>query len=76
MYAKAKEWLLHGSPPDKELLCHQLCLPEYHIDTAGKLVLEKKEHILDRGETSVDDGDAFVLTFAHPVAVPSQPLEE
>lgn len=70
MYAKAKEWLLLGALPDDEQLCEQLAVPGYHINNAGKLVLESKESITERGEASPDDADAFVLTFAQPVAVP------
>lgn len=68
MYAKAKEWLLHGGLPDDDRLCDQLCLPGYHIQSSGKLVLESKADIQARGETSPDDADAFVLTFAQVVA--------
>jgi hypothetical protein len=68
MYAKAKEWLLLGSLPDEDLLCDQLILPGYHINRAGKLLIESKQDLQDRGEKSPDDGDAFVLTFAAPIA--------
>ncbi len=70
MYAKAKEWLLLGSLPDEDKLCEDLCLPGYHLNQSGKLVLESKADIQERGEQSPDDADAFVLTFAQPVAVP------
>ncbi len=70
MYAKAKEWLLLGSLPDEDKLCEDLCLPGYHLNQSGKLVLESKADIQARGEASPDDADAFVLTFAQPVAVP------
>lgn len=68
MYAKAKEWLLLGGLPDEDLLAEQLAIPGYHINNAGKLVLESKKDITARGEASPDDGDAFVLTFAQAVA--------
>lgn len=70
MYAKAKEWLLLGSLPDEDKLCEDLCIPGYHLNQSGKLVLESKADIQARGEASPDDADAFVLTFAQPVAVP------
>ena len=71
MWAKSKEWLLLGAlPPKDEKLADQLSLPGYHINQAGKLVLESKADIADRGEQSPDDADAFVLTFAQPVASP------
>lgn len=68
MYAMAKEWLLLGSLPDEDLLCDQLILPGYHINRAGKLLIESKKDLADRREKSPDDGDAFVLTFAAKIA--------
>ena len=73
MWGKCKDWLVLGSlPPDDNLpeeqrLPHQLALPGYHINQSGKLVIESKEHIQDRGEKSPDEADAFCLTFAMPV---------
>jgi hypothetical protein len=73
MYAKAKDWLLKGGiQEDDENLAQQLCLPGYHINRSGRLVLESKADLQRRGEASPDDADAFVLTFARPV-VPPQP---
>jgi len=67
-YAKGKDWLLLGSLPDEDRLCEQLCLAGYHINVAGKLVIESKKDIMARGEASPDDSDAFLLTFAQAVA--------
>lgn len=69
MYAKTKEWLLLGSLPDDDKLCEQLCVPGYHINRSGKLVIEAKADIQARGEVSPDDADAHCLTFAQPVSV-------
>ncbi len=68
MWAKAKEWLLLGSLPDDDGLCEQLCLPGYHLNNSGKLVIESKADLQARGETSPDDADAFCLTFAQQVS--------
>jgi hypothetical protein len=76
MWKKTKDWLSLGcitddaSLPSDKSLCTQLSLPGYHINTSGKLVIESKESIQKRGESSPDDADAFCLTFAQPVAVP------
>ena len=72
MWAKAKDWLLLGSLPDDEILCAQLCLPGYHLNRSGKLVIESKADIAARGEASPDDADAFCLTFAQSVAPPKR----
>lgn len=76
MWNKAKDWLNLGALPNDEKLCSQLGVPGYHINNSGKLVLESKKDIQDRGEASPDDADAFVLTFAMPVAPPRQQSNE
>lgn len=76
MWMKAKEWLLLGSipneddRPESQRLAKQLSLPGYHINNSGKLVIESKADIQERGEASPDDADAFALTFAQAVAPP------
>lgn len=71
MWMKAKEWLLLGGlPPNDEELAAQLCVPGYHINSSGKLVIESKESIVERGEASPDDADAFCLTHAQSIAPP------
>jgi hypothetical protein len=74
MYSKAKDWLVHGSLPDEDLLCDQLIAAGYHIDKSGKLVIEPKEDVLERmgADACMDDNDAFLLTFAQPVK-PGEP---
>jgi hypothetical protein len=72
MYGKCKEWLNLGGLPDDENLCSQLCLPGYHINNSGKLVIESKADIQARGEASPDDADAFCLTWAQTVAIPKR----
>jgi hypothetical protein len=67
-WAKCKEWLLLGGLRDDDELCSQLALPGYHINSTGKLVIESKKSLQDRGEKSPDDADAFALTFARNVA--------
>jgi len=49
-------------------LCSQLALPGYHINSSGKLVIESKRSLQERGEKSPDDADSFLLTFARNVA--------
>lgn len=74
MWMKAKEHCLLGSLPDdaedlkERSLCQQLAIPGYSINNSGKLVIESKKSITERGESSPDDADAFCLTFAQAVA--------
>jgi hypothetical protein len=83
MWGKCKEWLLLGGIPNEEnkpiqqRLSEQLALPGYHTNNSGKLVIESKADIQARGESSPDDADAFVLTWAQSVAIPRkrQPIE-
>lgn len=76
MWAKGKEWLLLGGlPPKDEKLAHQLALPGYHLNTSGKLVIESKASIQERGEVSPDDADAFLLTWAMSIAI-KKPVKE
>ena len=75
MWRKAKEWLLHGAIPENDTRLETDAGPGYHINTAGKLVLESKQDMQRRGIASPDDFDALALTFAQrvapkPVAVP------
>lgn len=74
MYSEAKDWLVLGSIPDDDVLCDQAIASGYHINQSGELVIEPKESVLERmgADACMDDWDAFVLTFAQPVA-PTQP---
>lgn len=72
MYHRAKDHLLLASLPDDENLCGQLCIPGYHINPSGRLVIESKKAIQARGYASPDDADAYVLTHARSVAIPQK----
>jgi hypothetical protein len=75
-YGKGKDWLLLGGLRDDDELCSQLALPGYHINSSGKLVIESKKSLQERGEKSPDDADAFLLTFARNVAPrPTAPID-
>lgn len=73
MWGKTKDWLTLGSLPtddnlpEEQRLRTQLALPGYHVNNAGKLVIESKQSIQERGEKSPDDADGFCLTHAMPV---------
>jgi hypothetical protein len=74
MWGKMKDWLLLGAlPKDDEKLAEQIALPGYHTNQSGKLVIESKADIQDRGEQSPDRADAYALTWAMPIAPQKKP---
>jgi hypothetical protein len=60
------EWLRAGSIRRDELLMGELTAPEFSEGPLGLLV-EKKEHMRERGLGSPDSADALSLTFAYPI---------
>lgn len=68
MWDRMKDWLLKGAIPDEEKMLLDLAGPGYGITRSNQLVLESKAEMQKRGLASPDDGDAYALTFAVPVA--------
>ena len=69
MWADARDWMQTGHLDDDPELREDFIGPEYHHHgRSDALVLESKEDMKKRGLASPDDADAFVLTFAMPVA--------
>ena len=73
MWHAVAGWLRDGGVlphegPEAQDIEDDLCAPEYFYNTRGRLQLESKDDIKDRGLPSPDDGDALALTFAAPVA--------
>lgn len=68
-WARGKEWLKTGCiPPDRDLQ-GDLVAPQFLFDIQMRQLLESKDDMKLRGIPSPDTGDAFMLTFAHPVPV-------
>ncbi|MBU1002384.1 MAG: hypothetical protein KKE73_07655 [Proteobacteria bacterium] len=70
MWAELREWLAGELPvslPDEDALQSDLTAPGYSYDSQGRLVLEPKERMRQRGLRSPDMADALALTFAAPV---------
>jgi hypothetical protein len=63
-------WLKVGAIVNDAELKAQLCAPAYS-ETERGVVIEKKEHMADRGLASPDCADALSLTFAYPVSTPA-----
>ena len=71
MWALLKQWLEQGgSLPQHSELKTDLAGPRYDFTAAGKVKLESKDKMRERGMRSTDLGDALALTFALPVAAP------
>ena len=69
MYFEAVEWIKRGGAiPDSRELIEALSQTTYTFQK-DKLLLEPKEDIKSRLGFSPDHADAFVLTFAFPIAV-------
>jgi hypothetical protein len=58
------------------VLYNDLIGPETVPRLDGKLQLESKQHMKDRGLPSPGRGDSLALSFAHPVASKSSSYEE
>lgn len=70
MWGMGKQWIKAGGaidPKDEELY-QDLIGPETVPRLDGKIQLESKEDMKDRGLPSPNKGDALMLTFAEPVA--------
>lgn len=71
MYGIAKDWLKTGAIDNDPELKIDLMSRHYALKVIGgreHFILEPKDHFIARGFASPDDGDAFVLTFALPIA--------
>lgn len=74
MWKNMRNWLKTGGAidPSDDVLYQDLIGPELVARIDGKLQLESKEDMKDRGLPSPGRGDSLALTFAHPV-VPKDP---
>ena len=55
--------------PDDQELVKELCAPRYKFDSRGRYLIESKDEMRKRGESSPDLADAFCLTFATNSAI-------
>jgi hypothetical protein len=69
LWWKTREWF-YGTdvrlPEGCESLIQQLASPEFEYTSSGKLVIESKEDMAERGISSPDEADAFNLTMEGP----------
>lgn len=71
MYGLAKEWMEDGPvfiDDETDSTLDDLCSVHYKFDSKSRKVLESKDDTKKRLHNSPDAADAFVLTFAEPVA--------
>lgn len=67
MWASMRTWLKTGAIPKDPELQADLTGVEYGFNIHNEIQLEAKEHMVKRGLSSPDIGDALALTFAYPV---------
>ena len=69
MWGTMKQWLKAGGAidPADEGLYQDIIGPETVARLDGKILLESKEDMKERGLPSPNRGDALALTFAEPV---------
>lgn len=71
MWDRCKGWLPTGYLPvpgseHADVLATDLTGREYGYNDASQIVMERKEHMKERGLASPDHADGLCLTFAHP----------
>lgn len=66
LWWKGREWFqaMNATMPDDQFLIGELTDVHYALTSTGKIVVETKKEMLDRGVPSPDRADAFLLTFA------------
>jgi len=76
MWDRVREWLNAGAAiPNNPELKSELASPTYKFDASGRLVLEPKDKLKERGLGSPDMADALALTFAFPLrAMTARPI--
>lgn len=76
MWGTMKRWIKAGGAidPHDEDLYQDLIGPETVARLDGKIQLESKEDMKERGLPSPNKGDALALTFAEPVSKRVQPI--
>ena len=73
MWGAVRDWLAIGCLPRDEVLATDLTGVEYGFRPDDTILLERKEDMKRRGLASPDTGDAYALTFAHPVPEVPEP---
>lgn len=77
MWNEGKKWLKAGGVlPRDQVLYDDLIGPETVPRLDGKIQLEAKEHMKDRGLPSPNRGDAWALSFAFPVSAKIGPRRQ
>lgn len=68
IWGDMRDWLKEGGAiEDDPVLCDELASPEYEVKLDGKIKLESKDDMRERGLTSPNRADALAITFAYPV---------
>lgn len=77
MWNLVKRWLKKGGAiPEDTVLYDDLIGPETVPRLDGKIQLESKEHMKDRGIPSPNRADSLALSFAHPVTKQTHDVQD
>lgn len=70
MYGACRAWLKSGALPLDPELRRQMLAIRYTYNNKDEIILERKEDLVDEDGNGIalDDIDALVLTFAHPIS--------
>ena len=73
LWLEGKIWLESnvGSLPNDPELEAQLVLPQYTLESRGKVKVESKKDMRTRTNMNLDKADTFLLSFAVPAAIMS-----
>lgn len=64
LWFRGREWLANGILCEDRNLIAELVAPRYSYSATGKIIVERKEDLKERGMPSPDLADAFLLTMA------------
>ena len=70
MYGACRAWVATGALPNDPELRRQMLAIKYTYNNKDEIILERKEDLVDEDGNGIalDDIDALVLTFSHPLS--------
>lgn len=69
MWFDLKKWIKEGGAIESDVVFNDIIAPMAFVNRAGKLQLESKQDMKERGVQSPNYADALALTFAEPISI-------